>query len=85
MQKFLAIDIGAESGRVIVGNISKMEIMHRFPNNLIRVKGSIFWDILGIFNEIKKGLKKAFKKYTDQIASIGIDNRYLGMRFCSFG
>ena len=73
MQKFIAIDIGAETGRVIVGDLSKMEIIHRFPNNLVRVKDSIFWDILGIFNEIKKGLRKAFKKYPNQIVSIGID------------
>ncbi len=73
MQKFIAIDIGAETGRVIVGDLSKMEIIYRFPNNLVRVKDSIFWDILGIFNEIKKGLKKAFKKYPNQIVSLGID------------
>lgn len=73
MKKFVAIDLGAESGRVIVGDLSKMEIIYRFPNHLVRVKDSIFWDILGIFNEIKKGLKKAFKKYPNQIVSIGID------------
>jgi len=73
MQKFIAIDIGAETGRVIVGDVSKMEIIYRFPNNLVRIKDSIFWDILGIFNEIKKGLKKAFNKYPNQIVSIGID------------
>ncbi|HZK40748.1 MAG TPA: rhamnulokinase family protein [Atribacterota bacterium] len=73
MEKFVAIDLGAESGRVIVGDLSKIEIIYRFPNHLIRVKDSIFWDILGIFNEIKKGLKKAFKKYPNQIVSMGID------------
>lgn len=73
MEKFVAIDLGAESGRVIVGDLSKMEIIYRFPNHLVRVEDSIFWDILGIFNEIKRGLKKAFKKYPNQIASIGID------------
>ncbi|MGB2783895.1 MAG: FGGY family carbohydrate kinase, partial [Atribacterota bacterium] len=73
MKKFVAIDLGAESVRVIVGDLSKMEIIYRFPNNLVRVKDSIFWDILGIFNEIKKGLKKAFKKYPNQIVSFGID------------
>ena len=73
MEKFVAIDLGAETGRVIVGDVSKTEIIYRFPNNLVRVKDSIFWDILGIFNEIKKGLKEAFKKYPDQILSIGID------------
>jgi len=73
MQKFIAIDIGAETGRVIVGDVSKVEIIYRFPNNLVRVKDSIFWDILRIFNEIKRGLKEAFKKYPNQIISIGID------------
>jgi rhamnulokinase len=73
MEKFVAIDLGAESGRVIVGDLSKMEIIYRFPNHLARVKDSLFWDILGIFNEIKKGLKEAFKKYPNQIVSIGID------------
>jgi len=73
MQKFIAIDIGAETGRLIVGDVSKMEIIYRFPNNFVRVKDSIFWDILGIFNEIKRGLKEAFKKYPNQIISIGID------------
>ncbi len=73
MQKFIAIDIGAETGRVIVGDVSKMETIYRFPNHLVRVRDSIFWDILGIFNETKKGLKIAFKKYPGQIASIGID------------
>ena len=73
MKKFVAIDLGAESGRVIVGDVSKMEIIYRFPNNFVRVKDSIFWDILGIFNEIKRGLKEAFKKYPNQIISIGID------------
>jgi len=73
MQKFIAIDIGAESGRVIVGDGLGIEIIHRFSNNLVRVRDSIFWDIFGIFNEIKKGLKIVFKKYSSQIASIGID------------
>ena len=73
MKKFVAIDLGAESGRVIIGDVSKMEVIYRFPNKFVRVKDSIFWDILGIFNEIKRGLKEAFKKYPNQIISIGID------------
>ena len=73
MEKFVAIDLGAESGRIIVGDIRAMEAVYRFSNNPVRIKESIYWDILGIFNEIKKGLKEAFKKYPDQIVSIGID------------
>ena len=73
MQKFVAIDLGAESGRVIVGNVSEMEIVHRFPNKPVRINNSIYWDILNIFAQVKKGLKIAFKKYPDNIVSIGID------------
>jgi len=42
MQKFIAIDLGAESGRIIVGNVSEMEMIYCFPNNLVRVKDSIY-------------------------------------------
>jgi len=74
MQKFIAVDLGAESGRVIVGDVSEMEIVHRFPNNPVRIKDSIYWDILNIFTQVKRGLKIAFKKYSDKIVSIGIDS-----------
>jgi len=50
-----------------------MEIVHRFPNKPVRIKDSIYWDILNIFTQVKKGLKIAFKKYPNQIVSIGID------------
>jgi len=73
MQKFIAIDLGAESGRVIVGDISGTEIVHRFPNKPVRINDSIYWDILNIFTQVKKGLKIAFKKYLNNIVSIGID------------
>ena len=73
MNKYVAVDLGAESGRVIVGNLQEIDIVHRFPNKPIRIGDSIFWNILGIFGEIKKGLKNAFEKYPKQIRSIGID------------
>jgi len=73
MQKFIAIDLGAESGRVIVGDISGTEIVHRFPNKPVRINDSIYWDILNIFTQVKKGMKIAFKKYPGEIVSIGID------------
>jgi len=49
MQKFIAIDLGAESGRIIVGDVSGMEIVHCFPNKPVRIKDSICWDILNVF------------------------------------
>ena len=74
IKKYAAVDLGAESGRVIVGDISEIEVVHRFPNRPVLLGRSIFWDILGIFTNIKTGLKEAFKKYPDQIASIAIDS-----------
>ena len=73
MKRFIAVDLGAESGRVIVGDISEMEVIHRFPNTPVRLQDSIYWDILGIFTEIKRGMKEAFRKYPGQIAGIGVD------------
>ena len=63
MQYFLAIDIGAGSGRHILGSIQDgklvLEEIHRFENGMKRVDGSLIWDIDELFAEIKAGLKKA--------------------------
>ncbi|MGD0094813.1 MAG: rhamnulokinase, partial [Planctomycetota bacterium] len=59
---YLAIDLGAESGRVILGTLSggrvAIEEIHRFPNGPIQVLGSMRWDLLRLFDEIKAGLRK---------------------------
>ena len=62
MKKYIAVDLGAESGRVIVGDVSRIDVVYRFLNRPVRVGENIFWDILAIFTEIKEGLKKAFGK-----------------------
>jgi len=72
-QYHIAVDLGAETGRVIVGNLKSNRIVYRFPNQPVRVKDSIFWDLLRLFSEIKKGIKEAVKNFPDQISSIGID------------
>ncbi len=72
-KKYIAIDMGAESGRVIVGDIDTIEVIHRFPNSPVRVRGALYWDTLGMFREIKTGLKQAFSRYGDAIKGIGID------------
>ena len=73
MKKYVAVDLGASTGRVIVGDLSSIEVITRFPSKAVRIKDSIYWDVLGIFTEIKEGLKAAFKKYGGEIAGIGID------------
>ncbi len=73
---FFAVDLGATSGRTIIGGLNdgkiELEELTRFPNNLIEVNGHFYWDIYALYFEIIKGLKEA-KKQNLNITSIGID------------
>lgn len=73
---FFAVDLGATSGRTILGSIvdGKLEQreLTRFPNNIIEVGGHFFWDIYALYNEIIRGLKVVADEKVE-IASIGID------------
>ena len=63
MQYFLAIDIGASSGRHILGwleeGVLKTEEIYRFSNQPIEKNGSLYWDSKRLFQEIVNGLKRA--------------------------
>lgn len=73
---FFAVDLGATSGRTILGSIvdGKLEQreLTRFPNNIIQTGGHFFWDIYALYNEIIRGLKLVADENVE-IASIGID------------
>ncbi len=73
---FFAVDLGATSGRTIIGNISEgklhLEEVTRFPNNLIEQGGHFYWDIHALYFEIIRGLKQVARRGLD-ITSIGID------------
>ena len=74
-QSFLAIDLGAESGRAILGNIDErltLEEVHRFPNGPVRVADHIHWDVLRLWAEIQNGLRIAAGK-SSSLAGIGLD------------
>ena len=75
--KMLAIDLGASSGRGIVGSFDgkKLEIVenHRFPNEPVMTNGNFSWDILRIFHEIKASISKCALSEDKDIKSIGID------------
>jgi rhamnulokinase len=73
MERYAAVDLGAESGRVIVGSLEELDVVHRFSNGPVRIRGSLFWDIPRIYAEILSGLKAAFAKYPSGIRSIGLD------------
>jgi rhamnulokinase len=59
---YVACDLGAESGRVMLGTLANgkltLEEVHRFPNNGITVNGTLRWDALRIYDELKTGLRK---------------------------
>lgn len=76
MKYYLAIDIGASSGRHIVGWMEdgtlKTEEVHRFWNGMDTVDGSLVWDTDRLFGEVKSGIAAAFAKYP-RIESLSID------------
>ena len=78
VKKYIAVDLGAESGRVMLGIVSADKIMleeiHRFGNGPIEEEGSLRWDFQKLLTEIKAGIGKAAKVAEAQIAGIGIDS-----------
>ena len=62
-RNFLAFDLGAESGRAILGTLSQgrvvLEEKHRFANPVGRMRGHLQWDLLGQWEQLKLGLRKA--------------------------
>lgn len=75
--KFLGFDIGASNGRAMVGTFDggtlRWEEIHHFPNESVRLHDGLYWDILKLFAEIKKGLGLYAQKYGGGLSSIGID------------
>ena len=73
---FFAVDLGATSGRTIIGSISdgrfELEEVTRFPNNLIETGGHFYWDIYALYFEMIRGLKEVAGRGLE-ITSIGID------------
>lgn len=76
MKYYLAIDIGASSGRHIVGWRDNGEIqtkeVFRFPNGVKRENGHLVWDIEALFSNVLLGIKEAFRRYP-KIESLSVD------------
>ena len=75
-QSFLAIDLGAESGRAILGHIDQrltLEEIHRFSNGPVRVADHIHWDVLRLWAEIQNSLRIAARSAGGSLAGIGLD------------
>ena len=73
---FLAIDLGATSGRTILGTVTdgklQMEELTRFKHSIHHLCGHYYWDIYHLYDEVLKGLKTVAKKNI-QLSAIGID------------
>lgn len=73
---YLAVDLGAESGRVMLATLSDgqltLEEVHRFGNGPVRLPGGLHWDVLRLWGEIKTGIALGGKRGV-QVDSIGVD------------
>ncbi len=74
---FIAIDIGASSGRMLLGRWDghrfDLRELHRFPNTPIEEQGSLYWNAPQLWHEIKTGIRVYAKDYAEPLVGIGID------------
>jgi rhamnulokinase len=72
-----AVDLGATSGRVMLGHLGpdrlSVEEAHRFPNDPVRTPDGLHWSILELYRNVLLGLRKAFSSQPD-LAAVGIDS-----------
>ncbi|MBM4059492.1 MAG: rhamnulokinase [Planctomycetes bacterium] len=76
----VAIDLGAESGRAIAGELAgdhlELTELHRFPNRTVAVPGGLTWDVGVLWQEIETGLGKAgawARERNAPVVSVGVD------------
>jgi len=74
---YLAVDIGAENGRMMCGNLAdgilRLEELHRFPNQPVQLPAGLYWDSFRLLHEIVEGLTVAGRERKLRVDGIGID------------
>ena len=74
---YLAVDLGAESGRVMAGLFDgsqiRLEDLHRFANGPVSVAETLRWDLIRLWSEIQGGLAKAASRFGQSAVSVGVD------------
>ncbi len=74
--RMVAVDLGAESGRAVVGTFDgdrlALEDVHRFPNVPVTLAGTLHWDFLRLFGDVTAGLRRAAAG--GSVASVGVDS-----------
>jgi rhamnulokinase len=75
-QKILAFDLGAESGRALVGRFDgsrlELDVVHRFATGGVHTLDTLHWDVLGLWREMLDGCRKAAADF-GPLASLGVD------------
>ncbi|UBV44229.1 rhamnulokinase (plasmid) [Deinococcus taeanensis] len=75
VRRHVAVDLGASSGRVALGTVHggtlRVEVLHRFENGGVPVQGGLYWDVLGLWREILRGLRLAAQH--GPVDSVGVD------------
>lgn len=88
-KSYLAIDMGASSGRHVVGHFDgkkiELEELYRYENGPVDMNGSLFWDLPGLWKSVQNGLRVAGSKYGSQIASVGVDTWGVDFAFLGKG
>ncbi|MBV9920705.1 MAG: rhamnulokinase [Pseudonocardia sp.] len=76
MTALAAVDLGASSGRVIVGQVGAEHLelteVHRFRNGAVRLPDGLYWDVLGLYTDILTGLRTAAQQH--RLAGLAIDS-----------
>jgi rhamnulokinase len=72
MRRYVAFDLGAESGRAVLGTLDagvlSIQELHRFANEPVNAGGTLHWDVLRLWHELRRGLSLA-----PEIDSVGVD------------
>ena len=77
MSRYVAVDIGAESGRVIAGTLAggrvALEELHRFANVPVRTPDGLHWDLLRLYREVLTGLSAVSASHGPALSGMGVD------------
>ncbi len=77
VHRFLAFDLGAESGRGVVGSLDNhtlaLEEIHRFGNEPVEVCGTLHWDVLALYSNLLKGMRAYAARCGDSVDGVGVD------------
>ena len=76
MSAFAAVDLGASSGRVMLGRVGpdhlELTEVHRFRNGGVRLPDGLYWDVLGLYTDVLTGLRAAARQ--DRLAGLAVDS-----------